>query len=46
MILADVLNVLESADPGDWDICIEDDEFNQAWADKGWLKNGGSGTKI
>ena len=46
MILAAVLNVLESADPGDRDICVEGAELNQAWADKGWLENGGSGTKI
>lgn len=44
--MAAVLDVLELADPGDRGICVEGAELNQAWADKGWIWNGGSGTKI
>ena len=43
IILAAVLDVLELADPGD--ICMEGVELNQAWADEGWMWNGGSWTK-
>lgn len=37
IILAAEADVLESADPGDRDICVEGAELNQAWADKGWV---------